>query len=128
MLGLQITRHAIMAHAGRVPLVRALAIATTTHFSRQHYRAVNDKAREVEGLENAGTMNKSADGPVQRSIDKLEPIKDTLDAAEKTVMPYGEEFWREVPIWKDVSTESFMSYRWSASRALTTSVYRMQTC
>lgn len=115
MLGLQTTRRAAMAHAGRVPFALALTIAPTTRSSRQHCRAVHDKAREVEGLENARTLNKSADGHVERSTDKLEPTMDTLNVAEKTVTPSGEEFWRKVPIWKDVSTESFMSYRWSVS-------------
>ena len=27
----------------------------------------------------------------------------------------GRSSWRKVPIWKDVSTEYFMSYRWSVS-------------
>lgn len=115
MLGLQITRHAVMAHAGRTPLTRAMAIVLIIRAPCQHHRDIHEKAGEAEGTRKAGTTAKSAEGPAQCSPDKLEPIKGTLDAAEKTVTPSGEEFWRKVPLWKDVSTESFMSYRWSVS-------------
>ena len=92
MLGLRITRHAIMAHAGKAPLARALASAPTIRDPYQHYRAIHDKAHEAEGTENAATTSKSVDGPVQRSTDRLEPTKEIPNAAEKTVTPSGEEF------------------------------------
>lgn len=115
MLGLQMTRHAVMAHAGRAPLAPALVIVPKIRGHFQHYRAVHDKAHGTEGTENAVAASKFVDGPMQRYTEKLDPIKDIPNTAEKAAMYSGDKFWRKLPIWKDVSTESFISYRWSVS-------------
>lgn len=38
-----------------------------------------------------------------------------------TAVSWGEEFWREVPVYSNVSSKEFLSYRWSVSDVPSTS-------
>lgn len=53
------------------------------------------------------------------------PAKEVLKNASlnphhpvSTAVSWGEEFWRNVPVYRDVSSKEFLSYRWSVSDIL----------
>ena len=115
MLAFQRAGQAIKACSSTATLRRALTATPTIQVQQ---RAIHDDATEVT---KADKQARPAIGPVEGS-DSVSTSKaaDTVAAAVnvvgKTADLGGDEFWRKVPIWKDVSVESFMSYRWSVGR------------
>jgi lysine 2,3-aminomutase len=62
--------------------------------------------------------------PLTTNTNNIPPVFDTVPRAEAaaplvrpvaTTLPHHEEFWRKVPLWRDVSTKEFLSSRWSVS-------------
>ncbi len=48
------------------------------------------------------------------------PVKDYWESHAQYIIapdliPRGEEFWRKVPCWQDVSANMFLSYKWGVS-------------
>jgi lysine 2,3-aminomutase len=65
-----------------------------------------------------------ASSPLNTDTNNIPPVLDTIPRAEAaappvrpvvTALPHHEEFWRKVPLWRDVSTKEFLSSRWSVS-------------
>lgn len=54
-------------------------------------------------------------------------VADTLTtsapAADLPPVGQNDEFWRKVPVWKDVSASEFLSYRWGVSTHIPPSVH-----
>jgi lysine 2,3-aminomutase len=62
--------------------------------------------------------------PPNSNTNDIPPSFDTIPTAEEATppvrpvvaaVPHHEEFWRKVPLWRDVSTKEFLSSRWSVS-------------
>lgn len=47
--------------------------------------------------------------PAREAVSTVHPVA--------VAMPQGDEFWRKVPLWENVSSADFLSYRWSVSLA-----------
>lgn len=95
--------------------MRALTISPTIR-APYHRRGIHGKPAEAtETPQKAGQVPGAVEGSLQSSIHKtaVHLAQSTDTAPEKTPGPSGDEFWRNVPIWKDVGADSFMSYRWS---------------
>ncbi|GAB1311310.1 L-lysine 2,3-aminomutase [Madurella fahalii] len=48
------------------------------------------------------------------------PARGTVSTVRPVVtgMPQGDEFWRKVPLWENVSAADFLSYRWSVANTV----------
>ena len=106
MLSLQRAQSAAGARAGKARLVRTVPAAPITHIQQCYLHGKGAETAE------AGQQASST----SRSVDSADTGKATPDAVKKIASSGGEEFWRKISMWEDVSTESFMSYRWSVSQ------------
>lgn len=115
MIAFQRAGQAFKARSGTAILMRALPTAPFAYYIQ--YCAMHDKAAEVtEVNKKAGPATKATEISVQQNANRITSAtktKATSKAVEKPSDLSRDEFWRKVPIWKDVSSESFMSYRWS---------------
>lgn len=114
MLAFQRAGQAFKPRLGTATLIRALTALPTIRTQTPH-RAIHNK---VPGDNEAIKQVKPATGPVEGSTQgsaskAAEATGTTATVVGKAGGLTGDEFWRKVPIWKDVSVETFMSYRWT---------------
>lgn len=79
---------------------------------------MHDKAsvEVTQADKQAKLATESEEVPTQRPAGAATAaVEASVNVAEKTSPISRDEFWRKVPIWKDVSMETFMSYRWTVS-------------
>ncbi|SPN97010.1 related to L-lysine 2,3-aminomutase [Cephalotrichum gorgonifer] len=113
MLGLRRLGQAPKTRSGGFASTRVLAAPSTTCTPYQ-LRAIQAKAAKVaEVPQQGGEVNGAVEGSMQNPFEKTVGVPQSTATSAKEAGLSKDEFWRNVPLWKDVSTESFMSYRWS---------------
>lgn len=129
MLAFQQAGKAIKARSATAALVRALTAAPITHVQIQN-RGIHDKIPVDHDAIKHGkpATEPGEDLSSQDSTSKAtKPTIVTAAVVEKADSLSGDEFWRKVPIWKDVSLETFISYRWTVRWLSQILVHRMFT-
>lgn len=115
MLAFQRAGQAIKARLGTATLVRALTAASLIAYPQTQHRDIHDKIpHENEAIKQAKPATESLEGSTEASTRKVAESTDVAAAVfgRNDGLP-GDEFWRKVPIWRDVNLETFISYRWT---------------
>lgn len=115
MLAFQRARQAIKARPGAATLVQSPTAVPIYHTRIQH-RAIHDKTpNDNEVIKQAkGAVESPEDSTQDPSTFKVtKPFESAAAVSDRVGDLSGDEFWRKVPVWKDVKLETFISYRWT---------------
>lgn len=100
--------YARLGHAKREVTMRFFGSRRITISGKQYYQA----ARHVRGY--AGVAEVTATNSVQGAVAQMLHSQPHHPSLPKKAPPY----WRHIDIWKNVSKDEFLSYRWQASRSI----------
>jgi lysine 2,3-aminomutase len=96
----------------RGPRIPALTLASA--------RAVGSLPRfqaQVADISSALDNNTNRIPPILNTIPGPEAVAPPVHPVATALPQDRDEFWRKVPLWRDVSAKEFLSYSWSVSWA-----------